>query len=83
MAVGIHPDIIVARCDEEIPVDIRRKISLFCNVGEDCVINNTTCKSLYEVPLMLHAQNMDDVVCRDLGLECASGNQHYPELAAW
>ena len=69
MAVGIHPDIIVARCDKEIPSDIRKKISLFCNVGEDCVINNTTCKSLYEVPLMLHAQNMDDVVCRDLGLE--------------
>ena len=83
MAVGIHPDIIVARCDEEIPLDIRRKISLFCNVGEDCVINNTTCKSLYEVPLMLHAQNMDDVVCRDLGLDCAGGDQHYPELAAW
>ena len=83
MAVGIHPDIIVARCDEEIPRDIRRKISLFCNVAEDCVINNTTCKSLYEVPLMLHAQNMDGVVCRDLGLDCAGGNQHYPELAAW
>lgn len=83
MAVGIHPDIIVARCDQEIPLDIRKKISLFCNVGEDCVINNTTCKSLYEVPLMLHAQNMDDVVCRDLGLDCAGGNQHYPELAAW
>ncbi|MBQ5499791.1 MAG: CTP synthase, partial [Treponema sp.] len=45
MAVGIHPDIIVARCDKEIPSDIRKKISLFCNVGEDCVINNTTCKS--------------------------------------
>ena len=69
MAVGIHPDIIVARCDKEIPEDIRKKISLFCNVGEDCVINNTTLPSLYEVPLMLHEQKMDDVVCRDLGLE--------------
>ena len=69
MAVGIHPDIIVARCDKEIPIDIRNKISLFCNVSEDCVINNTTCRSLYEVPLMLHAQDMDGVVCRDLGLE--------------
>ena len=83
MAVGIHPDIIVARCDKEIPSDIRKKISLFCNVGEDCVINNTTCPSLYEVPLMLHAQNMDDVVCRDLGLDCAAGDQHYPALAEW
>ncbi|MBO4532394.1 MAG: CTP synthase [Treponema sp.] len=69
MAVGIHPDIIVARCDKNIPIEIRKKISLFCNVSEDCVINNTTCKSLYEVPLMLHDQNMDEVVCRDLGLE--------------
>ena len=85
MAVGIHPDIIVARCDKEIPLDIRKKISLFCNVGEDCVINNTTCKSLYEVPLMLHAQNMDDVVCRELGLEMPSSavNEHYPALADW
>ena len=80
MAVGIHPDIIVARCDEELPLEIRKKISLFCNVAEDCVINNTTCKSLYEVPLMLHAQNMDDVVCRDLGLECA---KDYNALADW
>ena len=80
MAVGIHPDIIIARCDKEIPSDIRKKISLFCNVSSDCVINNTTCKSLYEVPLMLHAQNMDDVVCRDLGIEKATD---YKELADW
>ena len=80
MAVGIHPDIIVARCEKNIPDEIRRKISLFCNVEEDCVINNTTCKSLYEVPLMLHAQNMDDVVCRNLGFELASD---FPALAEW
>jgi len=80
MSVGIHPDIIVARCDKEIPDEIRKKISLFCNVSPDCVINNTTCKSLYEVPLMLHAQNMDDVVCRDLGIE---NKADYSTLADW
>ena len=80
MAVGIHPDIIVARCDKEIPIDIRNKISLFCNVSEDCVINNTTCRSLYEVPLMLHAQDMDGVVCRDLGLESKTDST---ALKAW
>ncbi len=69
MGMGIHPDIIVTRCDEVIPADIRKKISLFCNVSEDCVINNTTLPSLYEVPLMLHDQKMDDVVCRELGFE--------------
>ena len=80
MSVGIHPDIIVARCDKEIPDEIRKKISLFCNVSPDCVINNTTCKSLYEVPLMLHAQNMDDVACRDLGIEKKTD---YSTLADW
>nr|WP_318659251.1 CTP synthase [uncultured Treponema sp.] len=80
MAVGIHPDIIVARCDKEIPIEIRKKISLFCNVSEDCVINNTTCKSLYEVPLMLHEQNMDEVVCRDLGLQTKNDRA---ALTAW
>ena len=69
MGMGIHPDIVVTRCDEVIPNDIRKKISLFCNVCEDCVINNTTLPSLYEVPLMLHEQKMDEVVCRELGFE--------------
>ncbi|MBQ0052441.1 MAG: CTP synthase [Treponema sp.] len=78
MGDGIHPDIIVCRCDEYIPEDIRRKISLFCNVSEDCVISNTTLSSLYEVPLMLHEQKMDDVVCRELGLE---GKE--PDLTEW
>ena len=66
---GIHPDIIVTRSDNEIPEDIRKKISLFCNVSEDCVISNRTLPSLYEVPIMLHKQNMDEVVCRDLGIK--------------
>ena len=69
MAVGIHPDIVVTRCAEPIPEDIRKKISLFCNVAEDCVIDNETLDSLYEVPLMLHRQHMDDVVCRELGIK--------------
>ena len=67
--LGIHPDIIVARSDKEIPKDIREKISLFCNVSPDCVISNTTLPCLYEVPIMLHEQKMDDVVCRELGIE--------------
>mgnify|MGYP004474808961 CR=1 FL=1 len=72
--LGIHPDIIVARSDRDIPKDIREKISLFCNVAPDCVISNTTLPCLYEVPLMLHDQNMDDVVCRELGIENTTVN---------
>lgn len=69
MAVGLHPDIIVTRSDSAVPAEIKRKISSFCNVSEDCVIDNRTLSSLYEVPLMLHDQKMDDVVCRELGIE--------------
>lgn len=74
MAVGIHPDIIVTRSDEPVPAEIRQKISLFCNVSSDCVIDNETLDSLYEVPLMLHRQKMDEVVCRELGIDAPKIN---------
>lgn len=68
-AMGIHPDIIVTRSDKDVGDNIRKKISLFCNVAEDCVISNTTLGCLYEVPLMLHDEKMDEVVCRELGID--------------
>ena len=67
-AMGIHPDIIVTRSDKDVGKEIRRKISMFCNVAEDCVISNTTLDCLYEVPIMLHNEGMDEVVCRELGI---------------
>ena len=51
--MGISPNIIVLRCDEPLEEEIFRKISLFCNVKEDCVIENRTLPDLYEAPLML------------------------------
>lgn len=65
---GIAPGVIIARCDGELPLDIKEKIALFCNVPCDCVITNKTLKCLYEVPLMLHDEGLDDVVCRELSL---------------
>ena len=67
-AMGIHPDIIVTRSDKDVGKEIRRKISMFCNVAEDCVISNTTLDCLYEVPIMLHNEGMDEVACRELGI---------------
>ncbi|GJM57757.1 CTP synthase [Erysipelotrichaceae bacterium OPF54] len=75
---GINPDMIVARCDEKIPNNVLDKISLFCNVEKDCVIENTTLESLYEVPLMFEEQNVADLVCRKLGLE-----ERKPDLNEW
>ncbi|MBO6263177.1 MAG: CTP synthase [Clostridia bacterium] len=68
-AIGIHPDIIVTRSDGEVGEDIRKKIALFCNVKQDCVISDITLPSLYQSPLMLHANGLDKVVARELKLK--------------
>ena len=68
-AMGISPDIIITRSDDDCGEAIRKKIALFCSVKEDCVIANTTASCLYEVPLMLHNNGLDKVVCRELGLK--------------
>lgn len=75
---GITPDIIIARCDEKIPQSVTDKISLFCNVPKECVIENTTLDSLYEVPLMLEEQNLADIICQKVGLEVRQ-----PDLEDW
>ena len=73
-SLGIFPNIIVARCDQPIPDSIRQKISMFCNVREDCVINNTNVPVLYEAPQMLEESNFSEIVCRELALENIAGD---------
>ncbi|WMJ23844.1 CTP synthase [Paludicola sp. MB14-C6] len=68
-SLGIMPNIIVMRADEPIDDSIRQKIALFCNVKKDCVIENLTLPVLYEAPIMLHNNGLDDVVCRELHLD--------------
>lgn len=72
--LGIMPDIIIARCDEPLEEELLRKIALFCNVETDCVIENRTLPSLYEAPLMLRDQHLDDIVCRKLNLPAAASD---------
>ena len=69
--LGIMPNIIVLRCDQPLDEDIKRKISMFCNVKQDCVIENLTMPTLYEAPLMLEKSHFADIVCRELNLEPA------------
>ncbi len=78
LSLGIQPDILVCRCDAPITDDIRRKIALFCNVEPDCVIQNATAGTLYEVPLLMAEEGLDEVVCRKLGLIT-----HQPDLREW
>ena len=76
--MGVKPDIIVLRCDEPLESSIFQKISMFCNVKPDCVIENITLPVLYEAPLMLEKSNLSGIVCRELGLETPK-----PELTEW
>jgi CTP synthase len=66
---GVRPDIIIARCDGPLPEDVKQKISLFCNVKRDCVIENTNVPDLYEAPIMLEKQHFSEIVCRELKLD--------------
>ena len=76
--MGINPNIIVLRSDEPLEDDIFRKIALFCNVKEDCVIENVTLPCLYEAPLMLERSHFSGVVCRELKIDAPE-----PDLAEW
>ena len=76
--MGINPNIIVLRCDEPLEESIFRKISMFCNVKPDCVIENITLPNLYEAPLMLEKSNFSTVVCRELGIDAPE-----PDLTEW
>lgn len=75
---GVYPDLLLCRAERMIPEGERAKISLFSNVPMDCVISVADASTIYEVPLMLHAQGLDDIVCRKLGLETKPA-----DLSAW
>ncbi|MCC8122598.1 MAG: CTP synthase [Oscillospiraceae bacterium] len=71
LALGIQPDVVIARSDYPVPEDIIHKISLFCNIPPRNVIPNLTAPILYEVPLMLEEAGLGDVVVERLGLSHA------------
>ncbi|MBP3870732.1 MAG: CTP synthase [Faecalicoccus sp.] len=77
-SMGIHPDLIVLRCNEPLEPSIFQKIALFCNVKEECVIENRTLPNLYEAPLMLEKAHFSEVVCKKLNLPL-----NEPNLTEW
>ncbi len=76
--IGIQPDIILCRADREIPEDERRKIALFTNLEERAVISAVDTDCIYKIPGLLHAQNLDEIVCRKLEIQAPPAN-----LTAW
>lgn len=78
LSIGIQPNIIVCRTEREIPKEMAKKISLFCNVREEDIIQNMTAPSLYDVPMMLEKEGLAACVCHHLGLE-----NRTPDLTEW
>ena len=72
--IGIQADIVLCRTDRLLPRDIKEKIALFCNVPPKAVITAQDVGNIYEVPLALHAEALDSIICEDLNLpasECS------------
>ncbi len=77
--IGIIPDMILCRCEEVLSAEIKGKISLFCNVPQEAVIDEKDVdSSIYEVPLDLHRQGLDAMICKMLGIQAKEA-----DLASW
>ncbi len=76
---GVYPDVLLCRADRRIPENERAKIALFANLPVDHVISVWDAKAIYEVPLILHEQHLDEIICKRLGLDpCKPA-----DLSAW
>jgi CTP synthase len=75
---GIQPDAIVCRSEEAISSDLKRKISALCDVPVNAVVNAADAASLYDIPLVVHEEGLDDVVCKILHL-----GDTEPDLTEW
>jgi CTP synthase len=75
---GVNPDIIVCRTEHPIPLEMRRKVALFCNVKPNAVIQSMDAKSIYEVPLNLMKEHLDEIVLQRFGINTVA-----PDLVTW
>jgi CTP synthase len=73
--IGISPDVLVCRTEVPLPQDVKEKISLFCGVPPEAVIESMNVETIYEVPLSYEEAGLGDFVCRRLGLEDRPANQ--------
>lgn len=77
--LGIQPDVLVLRTEHHISQEMRRKIALFCNVSADAVVQSMDAPSIYEVPINMHAQHLDEIVLRKTGIT----PEGEPHMAPW
>ena len=77
-SIGLQPDVLVCRADDPIPQGAREKIALFTNVEARAVISAPDCKTIYQVPRVMHEQGLDDIVVNKFGLDLPT-----PDLSEW
>ena len=80
---GLQPDVLVARTEHPLSADVRRKIALFCNVEPEAVIEALDAETIYEVPLLLREQKLDEVVLRRLQLDAPLKTDPSDDLEDW
>ncbi len=76
---GIQPDILVLRAEKHLSREIRKKVALFCNVDYDAVIESVDVSTIYEVPLLMRKEKLDQIAIRKLALR----ETRVPDLAPW
>ena len=79
-SLGIQPDILICRSAKPIPQDMCEKMAMFCDVDADAVFQNLTARSIYEVPVLLEKQGLDEVVLRKLDVDVTN---HPLDMSEW
>jgi CTP synthase len=77
---GIQPDVIVCRSDHPISENLKRKVSMLCDVPTEAVVSAVDAESIYEIPLVLHQEGLDEIVCQLLRID---GPEHEIDLSGW
>ncbi len=79
LSLGIQPDILVLRSEYDLSENLRRKVALFCNVEPEAVVQSVDCSTIYEVPLKMQEQGLDETILRKMGLPIGEK----PSLGPW
>lgn len=78
-SLGVQPDILVLRTEHDLSANLRKKVALFCNVAEQAVVQSIDASTIYEVPLLMQEQGLDETILEKMGLPLGER----PTLKAW
>ena len=78
-SAGIQPDVLVLRTEHELSNTLRKKVALFCNVDENAVVQSIDAPTIYEVPILMQAQGLDETILKKMGLPVGDT----PGLGPW